>query len=58
MFQSLLKEDEANDDALIEYGRALIDAQKNVDALHVFLRVLVHRPGTVWPCNLILANYI
>lgn len=39
-----MKEDENDDDALVEYGKALVEADNIVDALHAFLRVLVHKP--------------
>jgi hypothetical protein len=45
--QSILKEDENEDDALVEYGKALVEVDKRTDALHVFLRVLVHKPDHV-----------
>jgi hypothetical protein len=31
----------------VEYGKALIAAEKPTDALHAFLRVLVHKPDHV-----------
>ncbi len=44
IIQSILKEDENEDEALVEYGKALVEVDKRTDALHVFLRVLVHKP--------------
>lgn len=47
IYTSILKEDENEDDALVEYGKALVEVDKRTDALHVFLRVLVHKPDHV-----------
>ncbi|KAL6069372.1 Tetratricopeptide repeat [Balamuthia mandrillaris] len=45
ILMEMLKENEDNDAALTEYGKVLVAAGKPVDALHVFLRVLVHLPN-------------